>query len=100
MGKSKKRKYVRKSPKRYEMVSFECPLFEGEFVLPNLKHMNMKVSNAVDRGDFIAFAKWLESTGVDKEAIEVIGELDREEIPQFMEAWSDGVVTIPKSEGS
>lgn len=97
MPKSKKRNYERKVAKRYEMVEFTSELFEDPFVFPDLKHLNMKTSNAMDRGDYTVVAAWLRGAGAAEEAIEAFGSLDKEEIPEFMEAWSDGVVTVPKS---
>lgn len=97
MPKSKKRNYARKVAKRYDMVEFTHDLFEDPFTFPDLKHLNMKTSNAMDRGDFAAVASWLRDAGVEEGAIDAFGSLDREEIPDFMAAWSDGVVTVPKS---
>lgn len=40
---------------------------------------------------------WLEEAGVDKAAIEAFESLDGEELQDFMAAWQDGELSVPKS---
>lgn len=92
---SKTRK--RKAAKRYEMVSFETPIFEGEFEFPSPKHMPLKVMRAFDEGNVSSLIGWLRDAKVSDEDIEAFESMDGEELGEFMKAWTDGEVSVPKS---
>lgn len=95
--KNTKSKYARKTKKRYTFVDFETEIFEGTFTFPSLKHMPMKVLSTLDSGNISKMTTWLEEAGVDKDAIEALGSLEGEELRDFMEAWGDGNLSVPKS---
>lgn len=92
---SKTRK--RKVAKKYELVTFETPIFDGEFTLPSPKHMPLKVLNGFDKGNVGVFVDWLRDAKVSEEDIEAFESLDGEELAEFMKAWTDGEVSVPKS---
>ena len=96
-SKSTATKYARKAQKRYTLVDFETEIFEGVFTFPSPKHMPMKVLSALDSGDIAKLMTWLEEAGVDKDAIEAFESLDGEELQDFMAAWQDGKLSVPKS---
>lgn len=92
---SKTRK--RKVAKKYEMVTFDTPIFEGEFTLPSPKHLNLKVLSGFENGNVAVLVDWLRDAGIAKEDIEAFESLDGEELQEFMKAWTDGEVSVPKS---
>lgn len=92
---SKTRK--RKSAKKFEMVTFETPIFEGEFVFPSPKHMPIKVLAGFEKGNVAVLADWLRDAKVSEEDIEAFEELDGEELGEFMKSWTDGEISVPKS---
>lgn len=92
---SKTRK--RKVAKKYEMVTFETPIFEGEFTFPSPKHMPLKVLAGFETGNVAVLSEWLKGAGISDEDIEAFGELDGEELGEFMKAWTDGEISVPKS---
>jgi len=94
------RKNVKKAParkfaKKYRLVEFESDLFEGVFRLPDMKQMPVKVIAALNKGDVAVIIPWCIAAGASTEDAEVIGELDAEELPEFIEAWGEGA--LPKS---
>lgn len=96
-SKSTATKYARKAQKRYTLVDFETEIFEGVFTFPSPKHMPLRVLSALDNGDIAKLMTWLEEAGVDKDAIEAFESLDGEELQDFMAAWQDGKLSVPKS---
>lgn len=97
MSKSTATKYARKAQKRYTLVDFETEIFEGVFTFPSPKHLPLGVLKAFDTGDVAKLMTWLEEAGVDKDAIEAFESLDGEELQDFMAAWQDGELSVPKS---
>lgn len=97
MPTSKTRKYARKTAKKYEFVTFETSIFEGEFRFPSPKHLPLKVMTAVSKSDIEPLITWLHEAKVDPEAIEAFETLDGEELAEFMSAWTDGEISAPKS---
>lgn len=95
--KNTKSKYARKTKKRYTFVDFETEIFEGTFTLPSPTHLPLGVLKAIDTGNFSKLITWLEEAGVDKDAIEAFESLGGEELRDFMEAWGDGKLSVPKS---
>lgn len=97
---SKKKKIVRKDKdqKHYTWVSFEVDFFEGEFVLPDLKHLPLKVMSALNRGDVAMLTQWMKTAKADEDVIDAVWELEQGEVEDFTKAWGDGsLVTVPKS---
>ncbi|MEX3609768.1 hypothetical protein VVR12_01810 [Rothia sp. LK2588] len=97
MANNKKKQIVRKTTKRYKMVTFETPIFEGEFTFPSPKQMPLKVLRGLTRADVDAIVEWLKAAGVAEHEIEAFTDLDGEELEIFMKAWQDGHITTPKS---
>lgn len=91
------KKYQRKQAKRYEMVKFTTDIFEGEFTFPSPKQMPLKVVEGMEKGSMSALTGWLEKAGVEEDAIEAFNELDGEEAGDFMKAWAEGEISVPKS---
>lgn len=96
-SKSAATKYARKAKKRYTLVDFETEIFEGTFTFPSPKHLPLGVLKAFDTGDVGKLITWLEEAGVDKDAIEAFESLEGEELQDFMAAWQDGELSVPKS---
>lgn len=94
---SKKRKHARKNEKQLTMVEFETPIFEDSFTFPSPKHMPIGVAAAVQKGDVSEIFTWLEKSGVADEDLEAFRSLEGEEVQEFMTAWTDGEVSVPKS---
>ena len=70
MAKKAKKTFTRKSEKRYEMITFETPIYEEEFTFPAVKHMSQKLAMALDAGQFKVFYEWLRNAGVSEEEID------------------------------
>lgn len=87
----------RKVAKKYEMVKFETPIFEGEFVFPSPKHMPIKVLGGFEKGNVAVIVDWLRDAGISNEDIEAFETLDGEELAEFMQSWTDGEISVPKS---
>lgn len=94
-----KKKHVRKKPKKYDMVTFESSLFEGEFTLPNVaKHMNPEAAQKLAAMDISGIVDILRSAGADEADIEVFCTLDNEDAAIFVEEWAKASqVSLPKS---
>ncbi|MFJ2618161.1 hypothetical protein [Glutamicibacter sp. NPDC087344] len=94
---SKKRKFERKTAKRYEFVKFESELFDGEFEFPKLDLAPLRVVEAMNTGEVQKVSQWLTEAGVDPEAIEAYRDLNRNELQDFINAWQDGqLASVPK----
>lgn len=93
-----KKKIARKVAKRYEMVSFEAPQFDGEFVLPKFPPP-IGVLRKTQKGDIDTLIEWLEDAKVDPEYIEAIDSLLPDtEFEDFLAAWTKGdLASAPKS---
>lgn len=93
-----KKKVVRKSAKRYEMVKFTNENFEGEFVLPKFAPP-LGVMRRIQDGDVSKLIQWLEDAQVDPDYLEAIDSLDIEgELEQFITDWTEGqLANAPKS---
>lgn len=87
----------RKTAKKYEVVTFETPIFEGEFSFPSAKHLPIRVLTSFQKGEIDSMLTWLSKAGVSPEDIEALQDLDGEELGEFMDAWTDGGVSVPKS---
>jgi|SRR5690625_985021 len=97
---SKKKKIVRKNKdkKHYTWVSFEVDMFEGEFVLPDLKHLPLKVMSSLNRGNVSPLVDWMKEAKVEDDVIDAVWDLEQGEVEEFTKAWGDGsLVTLPKS---
>lgn len=98
MATSKKRNISRKSPKIYQFVTFTSELFDGEFTLPKIAHMPLRVIAALDNGDMGVITQWLKEADADDEAISAFLDLSQDEAEEFMAAWGAGQpVDLPKS---
>lgn len=98
MAVSKKRKYTRKTPKRYEFVEFTSSLFDESFKFPKLDTAPLRVVEALNTGEIQHVSEWLLGAGVDSEAIEAYRDLTKDELNEFIAEWTAGLpVTIPKS---
>lgn len=94
---SKKRKFERKTSKRYEFVKFESELFDAEFEFPKLDLAPLRVVEAMNTGEVQKVSQWLTEAGADPEAIEAYRDLDRNELQDFIKAWQDGqLASVPK----
>lgn len=100
MPKSKKRKFERKSPRRYKLVEFEDPIYGETFKLPSLETMPGKVVDGLNVGNFAPVKKWFSDAGVSQDEIDAFLWLDQDDINDFQAAWADGTITIPKSSES
>lgn len=96
-SKNTKTKYARKTKKRYTFVDFETEIFEGVFTFPSPKHIPVKVLSAFDKNDITKLTTWLEEAGVGNDAVGAFESLDTEELQEFMAAWVDGSLSVPKS---
>ena len=95
---SKKRKFTRKNAKQYTMVSFSTDIYDGEFTLPDQKHMTVDLAASLNKGRVEKLLSWLEDAGVDAETIEAIADLEQGEVIDFIRDWGNGsVVDLPKS---
>lgn len=95
---SKKRKYERKVPKRYRMVTFTNELFEDEFTLPDLNQMPGGIAARMMVGDLEAMYSWLGENGADEDAVAAIRSLDSAETQAFQKDWAAGnLADLPKS---
>lgn len=92
-----KSKYARKTKKRYAFVDFETEIFEGTFTFPSPEQLPLGVLNSLESGITTKLVTWLEEAGVDKDAIEAFEALEGEELLDFMKAWQDGKLSVPKS---
>lgn len=98
MAVSKKRKIARKSAKNYQFVTFTSELFDGEFHLPKIAHMPLRVIAALDKGDMGAVTRWLTEAGAEEDSVDAFLELSQDEAEEFMAAWGAGQpVDLPKS---
>lgn len=87
----------RKVAKKYEIVTFETPIFEGQFKFPSAKHLPVRVLTSFQKGEVDALFTWLAAAGVPTEDIDALQDLDGEELSEFMSNWTDGDVPVPKS---
>lgn len=95
---SKKRKVTRKTGKKYSWVTFELEQYDGEFVLPDMKHLPLKVVDALNRGAVGVLVGWMEEAKVGEDYIDAIWELEQNEVEDFVKAWGEGsLVDAPKS---
>lgn len=96
----KKKKFARKEQKQYQWVTFTSELFEDEFLLPDQKHFDIDLVDALNTGDVGQIKRWLTAAGAEAEAVEVIGTLETEEFKEFVRAWAKASkVPAPKSQG-
>lgn len=94
-----KKKHARKVAKKYEYVTFETPIYEGEFTFPAQKHMPQKLMIAMSDGDLGKLRDWLVEAGTDEAGVEAFLDLDSEEAGAFIEAWGNGqLANAPKSQ--
>ena len=87
-AKKTKKRPVRKTEKRYEMVRFELDFVEGEIELPSFKQVPTKVQRLSMKGDpdeLIVFLEKYAAEGVS----DLLDDLDEEEVDQFMSAWAN-----------
>lgn len=92
-----KKKIARKVEKRYEFVTFNYDVFEGDFVLPKFPPP-IGVLRRVQKGDVAKLIEWLEDAKVEEEYLEAIDSLDAEELEGFINAWTNGqLASAPKS---
>jgi hypothetical protein len=86
-----KKKFTRKTAKRYDMVSFETEIFDGTFTLPDQRHFTLGIAEALNKGDVGALLEWLEGTvKVDEETVDAIRDLDQTELQDFIKGWGKG----------
>jgi hypothetical protein len=94
-----KKKHTRKVAKKYELVTFETPIYDGEFTFPAQKHMPQKLMIAMGEGELSKLRDWLIEAGADESDVEAFLDLDSEEAGQFIEAWGNGqLANAPKSQ--
>lgn len=88
---SKKRKYTRKTPKRYEMVAFKSAIYgNAVFEFPKLDTAPLRVIEAMNTGDIQHVSAWLRTAGADEEAIEAYRDLSQDELMDFISEWTAG----------
>lgn len=93
-----KKKHARKVAKKLEMVSFESPIYSGEFTFPAQKHMPQRLMIAMNEGELVKLRDWLSESGVDEGDIDAFLDLDGEEAADFVKAWGEGqLANAPKS---
>lgn len=94
----KKRKVTRKQEKQYTMVGFELPQFEGSFELPDMKHLPLRVMDALNKGQIGVLVDWLREAKVDDDYLEAILDLGQDEVEGLVDHWGNGsLVDAPKS---
>jgi len=94
----KKRKVARKQAKQYTIVSFELPQFEGTFELPDLKHLPLRVMDALNKGQIGVLVDWLREANIDDDYLEALLDLGQDEVEEFIDLWGKGsMVDAPKS---
>ena len=94
----KKRKVSRKNEKQYSIVKFELPQFDGEFQLPDLKHLPLRVMTALNKGDLEVLIDWLREAKVHDDYLEALLDLGQDEVEEFIDTWGKGSsVDAPKS---
>src|SRR5690625_6448057 len=76
----KKRKVSRKNEKQYSIVKFELPQFDGEFQLPDLKHLPLRVMTALNKGDLEVLIDWLREAKVHDDYLEALLDLGQDEV--------------------
>lgn len=87
----RKKKFARKTAKRYDMVSFTTEIFEGTFELPDQRHFSLGLAEALNKGDVGKLLKWLEEdVKVDPDAVEAMRDLELEEMQSFIADWGRG----------
>lgn len=96
----KTQKFVRKTEKKIEMVSFTLPEIYGdaEFVLPDTDQLPLKAQRLIRRNDANGVIEFLYDAGVDEETIEAIDALDSQEFVELSKAWGQASgIDLPKS---
>ena len=94
----KKRKVARKQAKQYTLVSFELPQFDGTFELPDLKHLPLRVMDALNKGQIGVLADWLREADIHEDYLEAILDLGQDEVEELIETWGKGsMIDAPKS---
>ncbi|AZQ77669.1 hypothetical protein EJ997_10275 [Flaviflexus ciconiae] len=100
MAAKKTKKFVRKTEKKIEMVSFTLPEIYGdaEFVLPDTDQMPIKAQRMIRRNDANGIIEFLQDAGVDAETIDAIDALDAAEFVELSKAWGEASgIDLPKS---
>ena len=94
----KKRKVARKQAKQYTMVTFELPQFDGSFELPDLKHLPLRVMDALNKGQIGVLGDWLREADIHEDYLEAILDLGQDEVEELIETWGKGsMIDAPKS---
>lgn len=94
----KKRKVSRKTEKQYSIVKFELPQFDGEFQLPDLKHLPLRVMDALNKGQIGVLVDWLRESDIHDDYLEALLDLGQDEVEEFIDLWGKGsMVDAPKS---
>ena len=86
-AKKTKKRPVRKTKKRYEMVRFELDFVEGEIELPSFKQVPTKVQRLSMKGDPDGLIEFLEKYAAEGVS-DLLDDLDEGEVDQFMSSWA------------
>lgn len=86
---TKKKRFVRKTEKQYEIVHFTLDFVEGDFALPSFKQVPLGVQRRVNKDPQVLY-DFLEKHAEDgNELIEIIDTFDADENEAFMKSWAD-----------
>lgn len=86
-AKKTKKRPVRKTEKRYEMVHFDLDFVEGEIELPSFKQVPTKVQRLSMKGDPDGLIEFLEKYAAEGVS-DLLDDLDEGEVDQFMSSWA------------
>lgn len=84
-----KKRFERKTEKRYEIVHFTLDFIEGDFALPSFKQVPLGVQRRVNKDPSVLY-DFIENHAEDgAETVEVLDSFDSDENEAFMKKWAD-----------
>lgn len=85
---TKKKRFARKTAKRYERVTFTLEFIDGEFDLPSFKQVPLGIQRKAMKGEVDPLYEFLEEQG-GEDMVEIIDTFDADENQAFMDAWAN-----------
>lgn len=85
----KKKRFVRKTEKRYEIVRFTLDFLEGEFALPSFKQVPLGVQRKVNKEPSVLYDFIGKHAEDGDETVEMLDTFDTDENEAFVQAWAD-----------
>lgn len=86
---TKKKRFTRKTKKRYEIVHFNLDFVDGDFALPSFKQVPLGVQRRVNKDPQVLYDFLEEHAEDGPDLIEIIDTFDSDENEAFMKAWAD-----------